>query len=48
MKKKLLIGINVIGGLLLTWVLLSYFNIIAHNTTDYEYWAFNFFTLFFK
>ena len=48
MKKKALIIANVIGIILLTWIILSYLNVISHNATDCKYWAFNFFTLFFK
>ena len=48
MRKKILIGVNVIGGLLVLWAIASYLNIIAHNTTDYNYWSFNLFTLLFN
>lgn len=32
--------------LLVIWIIASWINVICHNTTDYNYWTYNFFTLF--
>lgn len=34
--------------LFIIWVLASWANVIRHNTTDCEYWVFNFFRIFMK
>lgn len=39
---------NAVGVILLAWVVLSFINVIMHNTTDYEYWRFNIFTMLFN
>ena len=32
--------------LFIIWVIASWINVITHNTTDCNYWVFNFFRLF--
>lgn len=32
--------------LFIIWVIASWINVVTHNTTDCEYWVFNFFRLF--
>lgn len=39
-------GIYLLLVAMLVWIFASWLNIISHNTTDYDYWKFNFFTLF--
>lgn len=42
------IALNIIGALLLLWCVISFIDVIAHNSTDYEYWRFNLFNLLFN
>lgn len=32
--------------LFIIWVIASWINVVTHNTTDCNYWVFNFFRLF--
>lgn len=34
--------------LLILWVVASWVNVVMHNTSDYNYWTFNFFRIFWR
>ena len=45
-KSYIKFSLYVITALFDLWVFLSWVNVIMHNSTDCQYWTFNFFNLF--